>query len=120
MKQLPSDMAEKLAISTETYCQELLHLLKQLDDTKAELDKLLKEKDAEIQHTKEKNQQHSQEFEQKIQAQNDKIKDLVATIEINKKNQTDAVSNLEAINKTLQDENVRLQKELELQVKSAI
>ncbi|EPB92806.1 hypothetical protein HMPREF1544_00245 [Mucor circinelloides 1006PhL] len=120
MKQLPSDMAEKLAISTETYSQELLHLLKQLDDTKAELNKLLKEKDAELQHTKEKSQQHSQEFEQKIQAQNDKIKDLVATIETNQKSQTDAVSNLEAINKTLQDENERLQKELELQKSSLV
>ena len=116
MKELPSDIAEKLAISAETYSQELLNLLKQLDDTKAELDKLRKEKEDELLHTKEKNQQHTQEFEQQIQAQNVKIEGLLATIETNQKSQADAVNSLEAINKKLEDENKQLQKELELQV----
>lgn len=115
MKELPSDMAEKLAISAETYSQELLNLLKQLDDTKATLDKLLQEKDDEIQHSKDTNQQHRQEFEQQIQTQNEKIEGLLATIETNQKSQADAVSNLEAVNKKLEDENVQLRKELELQ-----
>ncbi|KAK4514643.1 uncharacterized protein ATC70_002244 [Mucor velutinosus] len=115
MKELPSDIAERLAISTETYSQELLNLLRQLDDTKAELNRLLKEKDDEIQHTKNKNQQRTQEFEQQIQAQNVKIEGLLATLETNQKSQTDAVAKLEAINKKLEDENMQLQKELELQ-----
>lgn len=118
MKELPSDIAEKLAISAETYSQELLNLLKQLDDTKAELDKLRKEKEDELLHTKEKNQQHTQEFEQQIQAQNVKIEGLLATIETNQKSQADAVNSLEAINKKLEDENKQLQKELELQKSS--
>lgn len=116
LKELPSEIAEKLAISAKTYSKELLNLLKQLDDTKTELSKLLKEKDEEISLTKEKNQQHEKDFEQKIRAQNDKIENLLATIETNQKSEVDAVSNLEAINQKLQDENVQLQKELELQV----
>ncbi|GAN02639.1 hypothetical protein MAM1_0025d02084 [Mucor ambiguus] len=107
MKELPFEIAEKLAISTETYSKELFNLLKQLDDTKTELNKLLKEKDDEVQRTK--------EFEQQIQAQNVKIEGLLATIETNQKGQADAISNLEAINKKLGDENVQLQKQLELQ-----
>lgn len=116
LKELPSEIAEKLVMSTETYSKELLDLLKQLDDTKTELSKLLKEKDEEISLTKEKNQQHEKDFEQKIQAQNDKIENLLATIETNQKSEVDTVSDLEAINQKLQVKNVQLQKELELQV----
>lgn len=119
-------MAEKLALSAETYSQELLNLLKQLDDTKAKLDKLLQEKDDEIKHSKDTNQQHRQEveqhrqeFEQQIQAQNEKIEGLLATIETNQKSQSDAVSNLEAVNKKLEDENEQLRKELGLQASQA-
>lgn len=116
MNELPHEIAEKLAISAETYSTELLNLLKQLDDTKTELNKLRKEKDEEISVAKEKNLQHQKEFEQKIQEQNDKVKSLLATLETNQKNEADAVSSLEAINTRLQDENTQLQKELELQV----
>jgi hypothetical protein len=116
LKELPSEIAEKLVMSTETYSKELLDLLKQLDDTKTELNKLLKEKDEEILLTKEKNQQHEKDFEQKIQAQNDRIENLLATIDAKQKNEVDAVSSLETINQKLQEENLKLQKELELQV----
>ncbi|CEP14132.1 hypothetical protein [Parasitella parasitica] len=115
MKELPSEIAEKLAISAETYSKELLGLLKQLDDTKTELGRLLAEKDQEISSYREKNQQHEQDLEQRIQAQNDKIEGLLATIETNQKKEVDVVSNLEAVNKNLENENAQLQKELELQ-----
>ncbi|KAG2200713.1 hypothetical protein INT46_006659 [Mucor plumbeus] len=118
LKELPSEIAEKLVMSTETYSKELLDLLKQLDDTKTELNKLLKEKDEEILLTKEKNQQHEKDFEQKIQAQNDRIENLLATIDAKQKNEVDAVSGLETINQKLQEENLQLQKELELQKSS--
>ncbi|KAI8639864.1 hypothetical protein BD408DRAFT_445619 [Parasitella parasitica] len=111
MKELPSEIAKGLAISTETYSKELLGLLEQLNNTKIEQSKLLAEKDQD----QEKNRQHEQDLDQKIQAQNDKIEDLAATIEANQKREADAVSNLEAINKKLESENAQLQKELELQ-----
>ncbi|KAI7902735.1 uncharacterized protein BX663DRAFT_486539 [Cokeromyces recurvatus] len=72
LKELPSEIAKKLSISTETYSKELLNLLKQLEDTKTELNSLLVEKDEQLVKEEAKNQ----EYEEKIQEQTKKINDL--------------------------------------------
>jgi predicted nucleic acid-binding Zn-ribbon protein len=91
-----------------------LNLLKQLENTKTELNKLVVEK---YQQSLFEKEQQSQ-FEQKIQEQNEKIASLMEAIEVNAKNHVKAMAELQAINDNLEKDNLALQKQLEEQVSS--
>ncbi|KAI9485711.1 MAG: hypothetical protein EXX96DRAFT_598447 [Benjaminiella poitrasii] len=111
MKELPSEIAKKLATSTDTYSKELLRLLSQLEDSKNELNKLLQEKEEQLVDEKKK----KQEYEERIQEQTRKISDLVNTIETNQGNEEKATAELRVTSDKLEKENMRLQEELKQQ-----
>lgn len=113
---MPSEIAEKLAISTETYSKELLNVFKQLEEAKTELNKLTVEKDEQSLLEKKKTQEQQSQFEQKIQEQKEKITSLTATIEANKNDHAKAMAELQTINANLEKDNIALQQQLEEQV----
>jgi capsule polysaccharide export protein KpsE/RkpR len=95
-----------------------LKLLKQFEDTKAELNNLVAERDQQSLLEKEKTSEQQSQLEQKVQEQNEKITELMTTIEANDKNQVKAINELQAINEKLEKENLILQQQLEEQVNS--
>lgn len=97
MDGLPFEIAEKLALSNESYSNELAKLLTQLE----ELNKLSAEKDEKLSAS-----------ENELQEKNEKISDLISTINKN----TSSVEKLQELNGSLEQENQKLTKELEEKV----
>ncbi|KAG1474040.1 hypothetical protein G6F56_000595 [Rhizopus delemar] len=126
-KSLPHEIAEKLAISHETWRKEFENVTAELESKKKEMNELLeKAQQGQAQESENKDQlrQMQEKFEEESQQLEEKHKEMIEQLntqhneQINhhlsaKEDVVKRVQELETVNDKLEQENIRLQQEIE-------